>query len=1266
MQTIPAEFETAIKRGYAIEGKSLIIAEWNYNNLFNTIVTNPPDDQNWILNKELFPLKSVASGFRPKNGIFYGFTDESLTSGSDVGLDSNRYYTLDDINKYKYWVCPTPSSVSPPGADAVFAGPYEYEIARGTLIVDYGQFLNMNKVSVTFNLGPLPVDWSIWLFEQTSNDWVEILNPDINIFTGQAQVWWNGTSWIQTQQLDEEKYQHISKIKIEVRKVNAPGKRLQVVEIAGKREIDLTARTESYSVNTSMDNQDFIYPVGRMSSNDGNIVFNNNDLKMDHANVTSDFYGALVGWCEYRTYVRYDLSPWLGSSDYIVQTGKMYANDFQQKNEFEYDVQLFDVFKIIQSITCPALFIEDESMARIIATLLDMVGIDAYSFEFADWDATNTVKYFWTDGTEKLFDVLDKLVKSFQAALFVDETGLIRLLTRNDIIPTIDETPIWTFRGAQDGLDLPDIVHLDKKYSLQINKLNIKYTKRQAKVDDLDLTGQPLTSSVWEASDPIVLRAAPLTRMLSETPIVGDYDDVWIPIPVAETWPFKGKVNVDGELIEYDGKNYAYWTHDTGTPIYNEGIVKNNDDRKLLDKTSYESYIVDGVLGGVSKDPSQRNGYTGRLVISKRDADESGQRKKHTPTQSDGWYAMDFWTEASNSWGFPGKYFTPGGDIYNLTNLKDWTNKTNWTECQYRISISDSVTTINNATNNSAPDHATHATVLVKDHPDTEYREIGTRLRFHAGSKGRAIIPFYMTNAVGYDNENPPITEVFDATRCYVLNVCTSEYADSIDRSRNEIWVDYKSGSVLQSVNTLSQGGIDGKVKIDAEKWYDIEFVFRDGSGDILEGGGVFGSRTAIEVYVDGAYIETWCPAADQNIRPTSLIGIGAKDTSIVDFEYLYGSTTTSKGRFNYTDDDLFDAQTIQLPAGTNIEYNITLPVENDWLGEGVISLATFNNNVTLQEIEVFKYASTSSVKLVGSSALVLKPEQRLSFLINDIMPDAARVKIKYTAVQSISLCLEYSNARNFPYGIDNEPIPPVNSFYDRLKNGYISGKANELFFTPQKYHGTQFLSHEITTPIFLSYFFEDFGAIVHEVRDFTVDLDSSPAKGVSIYSSNLKVEVIDYKYNPVKGIFTLVNTSHRDEIVNGTEQVDESNSIDQALMLYGYVLESKGDDTETVTNDLSILRHDVVAEDLDATWIFSKEEAKSLGIWVTSHWGESMDTITMETFCSTFIQIGDKVSIFYPNCNIDSSWLFIVTDKNIDLSAAGLITSVTVRKVIS
>src|ERR1044072_7233244 len=311
MQQLDTVLETAIKRGHHVVGAPVVIAEWNFNNIFEPTVTNTPDDQNWTYGQKYFAPKSVSNSIRPKSsGIFAAFTEEAFTS-TDVTNSTNRYYTIgaDPETVFSYWICPTLSDLTRVGATTTGEDsglPEAYGVPRGTLLLEYPNYVNMNKVRILFNLGPLPVDFSVFLHTQGvgGDGYVEVENPTIDPITGKVEIWWDGVNWVEEQQLDESVYSAVDKIKLEVRAVNKPGRHLQVVEVAGGREIDLSARIEEYDVSYSMDDQDFLAPVGRMCSSDGSIVFNNTDLKINEQDLFGDFYGLLVGRCEYRMYVK--------------------------------------------------------------------------------------------------------------------------------------------------------------------------------------------------------------------------------------------------------------------------------------------------------------------------------------------------------------------------------------------------------------------------------------------------------------------------------------------------------------------------------------------------------------------------------------------------------------------------------------------------------------------------------------------------------------------------------------------------------------------------------------------------------------------------------------------------------------------------------------------------------------------------------------------------------------------------------------------------
>lgn len=1273
MQTLDSFYETAIRRGHHLVGAPLIVAEWNFNNIYEPDVTNTPDDQNWAYGNKYFPVKSVTNSIRPKSsGIFAAFTqDASTTSNTTLGVAGSRYYTTgsDPEKVFTYWVCPTLSDIYKVGTSETgeedSSLPEHYGVSRGTILVEYPEYVNSNKVRVLFNLGPTPVDWSIFLHTEGApgDGYVEVENPTVDPITGKAEIWWDGATWLEDQQLDESVYARIDKVKVEVRAVDVPGKYLQVVEVMAGREIDLTARVLDYSINYQMDDVDFIAPVGRLVAGDGRITFNNTDLKINEQ-VDSDFAGLLKGRCEYRTYVKYDLSDYEGT-EALMRTGTLFANDWQQVNEYEYQVEMWDILKLLQITKLPGRLFENMSLARIISQILDSVGIDSYNLDPDDFDDSSIVKYFWASGDETVFDVIDNLCKSYQAAVFVDEFGVIQLLTRSQIANELDD-PVWTFRGEQVGDDIADIQTLQKKYNLQANTVTIKYKEREAKVDATDVTQQPLTSKIWEATDTVVLRAGALTRQLSAD---GTYDfptwerDVWIPASVAPTWPFKGKVNVDGELIEYDGKGYATWDYSTDPPTYAEILVHSTEEKLAADKETYASYNPGGTLtnpGGIGSDPSKQNKYTGRLFVTKRDADNGGRQAAHYTYWNYGWMPMHAATYNPVNPAFPGKYVQPAGSTYSQADLKDYINRPNWNRYQTRWSINESVLKCDNT-----PDGDVNSCVLIRDVGSTDCREIGTRIRLSGTEHAVGGIIFYLSNAVGYD-DSTTLTDPLLANRWYQLTITTTEMVDKWGRGSvpNEICLEVKNGNgITRMTSTRALGwggpavGSDGTWTIVKDKWYDVDLVIKDPGLPGEDAGGA--NSTRIEVYIDGQWVDTW--KTDDNIRPTAWMGVHSRQKSISEFEYFYASEYKTNAAPSYVNEDNFDAQTFNLVSGTNKSTTLNLVPANANNGyQSVLSFSTTGSQATISSLKIKSgLGSTFVSKQVGP--LVVKPNTRVLVDLDTAVNQPVGVDLTYTSSQELSVCWETTAERNFPYDDEGWVTPPAHSFYDLAKGGYLSSKKSYLSMDNPLYpvytEGSAIINDRFL-------FTDDFGAVVHEVRDFELDYDVSPAKGVRVYMSNNNVRLVSHTYNPEKGIFTLANASNRDEIVNGTEEIDADNTIDHILMIYGYILEDKGDKTKEVKEEGSIRRYGPISINIDADWIFSEAEAEVLGDWIIEHWSDPMDTVTLDVFSNTFSQIGDKVNIVYPNANILSSWLYIVSERNSTFDGDGLSTSVTLRRV--
>jgi hypothetical protein len=1265
VQLIDSQLFTALETDYQIGGTAAVIAEWNFNRVVKTTVTNTIDDadyREWPYSKSHFPVSSITDGFRPDAGMVFAFTGKAVPiSNSQLAPGGQRFYLASKTTPYKYWISPT-TSLSVINQEQVFTGEMSFAISNSDLTVEYETPVKSNKIKVVFTGDVRPVVWRVSIFDQDLNNWVLIsTSPTIDVITGRAELWWNGSAWTQTQQLNDTAFKNIKKVKVEFDTVDTPNDRLHVIEIAAMREINLSSRLQNYNISSTMDAVDYIHPVGKMNSNDGTLSIDNRDLAIEIADSTLDYYGLTDGWCEYRTYVIYDMSKY-SMDDIYVRTGTMFSNGWAQENPYEYSIELFDIVKILQTIKCPAVLVENKSIARIISMLLDLVGVDRYEFDFEDFDETANIRYFWTDGKESVYEVLNRICESNQCAIYSDEFGKLQLLTRNQIANDTDAAD-FSLRG-QPVIDgpatlLPNFSSLRKRYDLSVNDIEIKYKRRQANIDDLDITGKILTSKVWDTSDTIVLKASPLRLRVDKDAIPEEHVGSDIPCDVfindkdAETWPFVGSFSIDGEIFKYEGKGYAVIDYLTNT--WTEYIIKSNEEKKKYDKQTYNSYQpIGGPTGGASGQPINaphpsglyQNKLTGRLHVTARAQDDT-KAANHTNNWIDGWLPLRGWRHEGTGIG----YIDYGGPSLNLTKVADWRNKPNWSRTQNRWRVENSKAICDHTEEDCFSDKMAF---LLRDLGGLEYREFGTRIKFTTG--GTAGIVFNITDQDGYSIDDPDLEDVTDAHRYYILSVITSEDVDAAGRVNNEINIDIKNGddfTPVEPLNTkIADGG--GKFQIEKNKWYDVEIVFHDNMMNDRRGNG------AIEVFIDGQYIDTYI--TDDVIRPTNYAGIHCRYSTVAEFEYFYASTTTSRAAPRWGNDEAFGMNIVNLPAGTNVGALINFGSDGAWPGRVAMSVASLDD------------ARLNSAKVYGrNNALVaelgpvqLKPESRKTWLMEDVGRGklSSMVKLNYTSDAEVSFCFEYTNVGALPYFGYRNTSPQDYSYYSQNKGAYLASRFQNIVVNQGSNFETSGNLVVYGQDADQSLFFDDFGSFVREIRDFDVELSSAPAKGTNIFVSNPHVVVTKSSYNPQRGIFTLANASHQNEIVNGSEQIDTSNSIDHTILMYGYVLIEKEEKTKEVKNDDSIRKHGSRPVDLNAEWINSDEEADALAAWISTHWAEPMATIEVKTFADIFVQIGDKAEVLYSDAQIKPEWLYIVTSLNRTFDDDGLATTMTLRRV--
>ena len=186
--------------------------------------------------------------------------------------------------------------------------------------------------------------------------------------------------------------------------------------------------------------------------------------------------------------------------------------------------------------------------------------------------------------------------------------------------------------------------------------------------------------------------------------------------------------------------------------------------------------------------------------------------------------------------------------------------------------------------------------------------------------------------------------------------------------------------------------------------------------------------------------------------------------------------------------------------------------------------------------------------------------------------------------------------------------------------------------------------------------FLEEFGTVARELRYVKANFAQSAA--FPLYATtgvNKFATVLGSKFsNHGAEIFVLNNAGTFIPLSYGTEQKFwvVGNYVDNG---------SQHEYTETTTNEYTM----VEPATFQSNWIQSESDAKSLFTWIKNQWSKQQQSIEMEVFGNPVIEVGDIITVNYPENNLNGTQKFLVT--NVGLSfEEGVSTTITARSIYS
>lgn len=576
MQDVSVPLVQKLQRSVDVQSKARVIADWNYNRFINNVtVTNGSNPSSGEFDNELFPLSSIAEPDRPKRGIVKALVDEAYVVGpyQDSGA-SVRYVVASEDDLYKYWTSPGESAASAPHA-----------ISTVDPTVVYGSTVMANKIVIGLeNSYSSPSAYEVFVTTDGAT-WTSVsTNPTIGP-EGTIELYHQeDDTWTTTPTRDYPT--SLKGVRLSVTEMDQGGVKFNLIELGLHREDDLSDYVVNYTVDSNMSETSFVTPIGRASSNEATVEFDNTSMVFSNAESTSPYKDIL----EKNVLIYIDLGINIGTYDtpdyeWVRQfTGRSVVWNGQTRDGTT--VTISDDSERLQLVNPPKALFEKVTATEVIWRILDSVGFSAWEYDPLDVDMTMIMESFWCDGTQTVWEVIAEVAEVSQTAVYFDEYGILQIMPRYRAY-NLTNDPVWQLDAVVDGLKLPDIVSLETSNEFEANTVGIEYTPTS--LSEVGRAGYTPMEVVWEPEDTVALRSSQMTKSINDT-------GTWLYINPTEsqTWPYTSMVQVEGEFMRYTHKEYAYYDAAGVKRVKN---ISSGEEKATLDKLNPDKYPLNAFTG---------------------------------------------------------------------------------------------------------------------------------------------------------------------------------------------------------------------------------------------------------------------------------------------------------------------------------------------------------------------------------------------------------------------------------------------------------------------------------------------------------------------------------------------------------------------------------------------------------------------------------------------------------------------------------------------
>lgn len=181
---------------------------------------------------------------------------------------------------------------------------------------------------------------------------------------------------------------------------------------------------------------------------------------------------------------------------------------------------------------------------------------------------------------------------------------------------------------------------------------------------------------------------------------------------------------------------------------------------------------------------------------------------------------------------------------------------------------------------------------------------------------------------------------------------------------------------------------------------------------------------------------------------------------------------------------------------------------------------------------------------------------------------------------------------------------------------------------------------------------YDEFGDVIREI--YKAEAQYEPAYAIAAQPSDALAQVVGQRLGHYKGEFYVFNTSSSTIALAGSEGKD--------LFVYGVSIANAGENYYESDDKITDVKQ---VTSFDSQWIQTREAAKSLADFLTKQWSKSSIDVDMEVFGNPVLQVGDIVTINYPDRGFDGTGKFVIRSISHSIDV-GISTKLKLRSIYS